>query len=250
MKRRAFRLFTLFLALCSAPQLTAQDNIGRKHHEQHANRSHPKKKQPERFHTNRDAKKLALPGEQDAFTFAIFGDRTGGLTSGVSVLADAVRDTNLLEPDLVMTIGDLVQGYCGKAPWRRQMREYRRIMDNLLCPWFPVAGNHGIYWRGDNKPEGEHETNFEKYFGPLWYAFEHKNSWFVVLYSDEGDPLTGQKNFNKLECQTMSPAQFEWLDGILTQAKDADHVFLFLHHPRWINKKYGDDWDQVHRRLV
>jgi len=88
------------------------------------------------------------------------------------------------------------------------------------------------------------------HFGPLWYAFEHKNSWFIILYSDEGDPQTGEKTFGKPTAQKMSPEQFSWLDQTLTKAKGAEHVFLFLHHPRWLGRGYGDDWDKVHKRLA
>ena len=61
-----------------------------------------------RLVTNRvGARELALPDEDaGAFTFAVFGDRTGGPAEGVQVLAQAVDETNLLGPDLVMTVGD------------------------------------------------------------------------------------------------------------------------------------------------
>jgi hypothetical protein len=57
------------------------------------------------------ARVLPLPKSEDAFHFVIFGDRTGGPASGIQILSRAVRDTNLLDPDLVMTVGDLIQGY-------------------------------------------------------------------------------------------------------------------------------------------
>lgn len=229
-------------------------NIGHNHHlHRHGKKHETVSPTPARFHTSRTSKiDLPLPAEKDAFTFVVYGDRTGGPPQGVSVLADAVRDTNLLEPDFVMTVGDLINGYSTEDVWMTQMKEYKSIMNELACPWFPVAGNHDIYWRGTDrskKPAGEMESAYEMHFGPLWYAFKHKKSWFVVLYSDEGNPKTGEKTFSKPEAQKMSPEQFKWLDETLTKAKDAEHVFLFLHHPRWLGRGYGDDWEKVHQRL-
>lgn len=227
------------------------DNIGHTRHTHHHNPKHATDApSPGRFVTTRSSEiVLPLPQEKDAFTFAVFGDRTGGPVDGVKVLADAVHDVNLVEPDLVITVGDLVQGYNTTEPWLEQVREYRGIMNELRCPWFPVSGNHDIYWRGPGQPTGQHEKDYEAHMGPLWYAFEHKNCWFIALYSDEGNPQTGEKDFGKPECQRMSPEQFAFLKDTLEKAKSADHVFLFLHHPRWLKGGYGDDWDRVHALL-
>ena len=204
----------------------------------------------ERFTTSRDGRWLDLPAEDETFTFVVFGDRTGGPDEGIAVLAQAVEETNLLEPDLVMTVGDLIQGYNTTEPWMAQMREYHETMSRLLCPWFPVAGNHDVYWRGPDRPAEEHEARYEMHFGPLWYAFDHKDCRFIVLYSDEANPETGERNFGKPDCQKMSPEQFAWLESTLAGAKEKQHVFCFLHHPRWIGGGYGDDWERVHALLA
>lgn len=229
-------------------------------HDRHTHRHNPDHQtvpaKGHRFHTNREGAELLLPVEEDAFQFAIFGDRTGGPHKGINVLAQAVADTNLLEPDLVMTVGDLIDGYADDKVWLPQMKQYKQVMGELVCPWFPVAGNHDVYWKAANKPKGELEPLYEMHFGPLWYAFEHKGCFFIVLYTDEGDPKTGLKTFKKPQSQRMSDKQFGWLKDILKKAKDAEHVFVFVHHPRWLGNPsngrvaYGDDWGKVHKALV
>jgi hypothetical protein len=252
-RRFHWSLFLLF-AITSLPVFAQQAELQNLKHERHTHLRNPKHERvpatEERFFTNREGAALDLTAEKEMFSFAVFGDRTGGPESGVNILADAVRDVNLLEPDLVMTVGDLIQGYNTTKEWMPQMREYRGIMENLICPWFPVAGNHDVYWRGQNRPEGAHEESYETHFGPLWYAFEHKDCFFIVLYSDEGNSETGEKAFRKPASQQMSPEQFAWLHEMLGKSQDAEHVFLFLHHPRWTGDNYGDDWEKVHQELV
>ncbi len=197
------------------------------------------------------ARLLPLPKEEGVFHFVVFGDRTGGPKEGIRVLEQAVADANLLGPDLVMTVGDLVEGYNAAAAWTAQAREYSAVMDRLAMPWYPVAGNHDIYWRGPDAPPGEHERDFETQFGPLWYWFRHKNAAFVALYSDEGDLASGEKGFSKAQHTQMSERQLAWLRATLAETKSLDHVFLFLHHPRWQSERYpGTNWDAVHSVLV
>ncbi|MCM2372041.1 LamG-like jellyroll fold domain-containing protein [Aporhodopirellula aestuarii] len=192
------------------------------------------------------------PSGDDVFHFVIYGDRTGGVPAGLKVLEQAVVDTNLLDPDLVMTVGDLVQGYNETDQWLEQMQEFKDIVNRLNMKWYPVAGNHDVYWRGQSPaPPGQHESNYEKHFGPLWYSFAHKNSGFIVLYSDEGDPATNLKAFNVAALQNMSEGQIKFLESALKEMQDKDHVFVFLHHPRWIGGGYeGSNWPRVHEKLV
>lgn len=233
------RSFTfLLLALGTLPAVRAQET--------------PQTEAP-RFATSRVGSfELPLPDEEDVIFFAVFGDRTGGPPEGIEVLSQAVDEVNLLAPELVMTVGDLVEGYGDTASWLEEAREYKEVMDRLDCPWFPVAGNHDTYWRNDTEGATriEHDGDYEAHFGPLWYAFRHKSAWFIVLYSDEGNPETGRKGFRDPEEQRISPEQLAWLEETLQRSADAEHVLVFLHHPRWIGGGYGDDWERVHRLLV
>ncbi|MGE4620492.1 MAG: LamG-like jellyroll fold domain-containing protein [Planctomycetota bacterium] len=197
------------------------------------------------------ARPLLAPDDEPMWQFAIMGDRTGGPAEGIRVLARAVSEINLIEPDLIMTVGDLISGYNQRPMWLIQAAEFIQTMGRLSRPWYPVAGNHDVYWRGPGKPEGEHESNYEEHFGPLWYWFEHKDCAFITLYSDEGDPVTGKKSFTDRSCQKFSERQLDWLDGVLEKTAKLDKVFVFLHHPRWISNNYpGANWAEVHDRLV
>jgi len=239
------------LALGALPICTLLAHDGAKGHEHEHEHEHEHGAASKLFTTRANGRALPLPKQDGVFHFVVYGDRTGGVPAGLKVLEQAVADTNLLDPDLVMTVGDLIQGYNEKPEWLEQMREYRAIMDRLRMRWYPVAGNHDVYWRGQGPaPEGQHESNYEEHFGPLWYSFQHKNAGFIVLYSDEGDQASNEKGFQEGRLQKMSPAQMAFLQESLDHHKDLDHVFLFLHHPRWIGGGYtGGNWDEVHQML-
>jgi 3',5'-cyclic AMP phosphodiesterase CpdA len=244
-------LLALFLILPSLKESVAHPPNSEGKHADHAHDEATGK--PLSVITTRNSTVVLPPGrDEDVFHFVVYGDRTGGVPEGIKVLQQAVVDTNLLDPDLVMTVGDLIQGYNEEPEWMLQMNEYKSVMSKLNMPWYPVAGNHDVYWRGKQAPPpGQHDSNYEKHFGPLWYAFKHKFAGFIVLYSDEGDPVTNEKGFEEGRLQQMSQAQLDFLDKAIVELADQKQVFVFLHHPRWIQKRYeGSNWDVVHRRLV
>ena len=66
----------------------------------------------------------------DNFRFAIVSDRTGGHRPGV--FAEAVEKLNLLKPEFVLSIGDLIEGYThDEDEINRQWDEFDSIADKL-----------------------------------------------------------------------------------------------------------------------
>ncbi|MDH4239288.1 MAG: metallophosphoesterase, partial [Phycisphaerae bacterium] len=86
---------------------------------------------------------LNLYNNPDNFQFAIVADRTGGSRPGV--FADAVEKLNLLMPEFVLSIGDLIEGYThDDTELNSQWDEFDSIVNKLQMPFFYVPGNHDI----------------------------------------------------------------------------------------------------------
>ncbi|MCJ7543036.1 MAG: metallophosphoesterase [Phycisphaerae bacterium] len=145
------------------------------------------------------------------FHFAIVADRNGGSRPGV--FEGAVVKLNLLQPEFVICVGDLIGGYTDDAAeLGRQQDEFDRIVGQLEMPFFHVPGNHDISnalaasaWRGR--------------YGRPYYHFLYKGALFVVLCTeDPGD--------NKLLDE-----QLEYLRKVLEANKTVRWTFLFMHVP-------------------
>jgi hypothetical protein len=174
------------------------------------------------------------PPERDVFTVAILGDRTGGKPEDLAFLERAVYEINQLNPDFVMHVGDMVQGYTrDENQWLKEYEEFMSYMDKLNVPWYPTAGNHDVFtaiWDSDDRT---YEELYKKYFGPLRYSFDYKNSHFVVMYTDEA--MTSKP--------VVSGEQIQWLKNDLA-GTDKTSIFIFMHKPVW---RYEDNnWDAVH----
>ena len=184
---------------------------------------------------------MPAPDATESFSFVVFPDRTGGPASGVRALEQAVDTANLLDPDFVVTIGDMIQGYADAETWLAQAAEYKSIMHRLNAPWYPVAGNHDLYARPHT--DAGHRALYREHFGPLHYSFTHRFAHFVVLWTDES-----MRFDDPARTQNVSPEQLAWLEADLAAA-DADRVFVFMHHPRWLDAYAGSNWPDAHRLL-
>ena len=171
---------------------------------------------------------LNLNNDAENFQFVIVTDRTGGHRPGVFM--DGVRKINLLQPEFVMSVGDLIEGYTEDLDkLDREWTEFIGFVDQLQMPFFYVPGNHDI-----SNPVMVEE--WKKRFGSLYYHFVYRDVLFLCL--DTEDPPNTQ----------MSDAQVAYVKRALAENPDVRWTLLFLHKPLW-NYDADNGWKEVEEAL-
>ena len=153
--------------------------------------------------------------------FAIMADRTGGARAGV--FEDGVRKVNLLQPDIVLCVGDLIEGYSDDAPAiHRMWDQFEGLVSPLSAPFFHVRGNHDAL-------RAELDNVWRQRVGPRYYAFVYRDCLFLCLNSLDG-------GFSNSQWQPgISQAQFQWVRKALADHPSVRWTFLFMHYPLWVN---------------
>ncbi|NJL74168.1 MAG: hypothetical protein HC892_03120 [Saprospiraceae bacterium] len=151
------------------------------------------------------------------FQFAIVTDRTGGHRPGI--FEDGVRKLNLLQPEFVLSVGDLIEGYTEDLDeLDRQWTEFNGFVDALEMPFFYVPGNHDI----TNKVM---EDLWVKQFGTTYYYFVYGDVLFMCMNSEDQNRGAGRG--------TISDEQFEWAKKVLAAHLNVRWTFVFMHQPLW-----------------
>ncbi|MCC6490135.1 MAG: metallophosphoesterase [Candidatus Hydrogenedentes bacterium] len=172
---------------------------------------------------------LNLRDAASTFRFAIIADRTGAERTGV--FADAIRKLDLLQPDFVMSIGDLIQGRNEDlVEVKRQREELLAMVNPLDMPFFHVAGNHDI-----SNPAMAEE--WKQRFGPTYYNFEYKNVLFLCLNTQDAE----QGHF--------SDAQIAYAQRVLAENQQVTWTLVFLHQPVWTYDPATTRWDRIEALL-
>src|SRR5262245_32187792 len=84
---------------------------------------------------------LKLNNGPDTFRFAVGSDRTGGHRAGI--FSKAVQQLNLMQPEFVLSVGDLIEGYTeDQEKLNAEWREFQGYVCQLQMPFFYVPGNH------------------------------------------------------------------------------------------------------------
>lgn len=172
---------------------------------------------------------LELNNNPCQFQFAIVTDRTGGHREGVFL--DGIKKLNLLQPEFVMSVGDLIEGYTEDlTELNRQWDEFDGFIDQLEMPFFYLPGNHDI----TNKVM---DDLWEKRLGPTHYFFVYKEVLFLCLNSEDRYRGSGKGS--------ISDEQFEWIKTVLANHSDVKWTMVFMHQPLWLQGTDPIRWKDV-----
>jgi len=164
-----------------------------------------------------------IASESDAFHFIVLPDRTGGEREGV--YARAIERANLMQPDFIVSVGDLIEGGTEDlGEIEREWDEFAALIAKLEMPLFYCAGNHDI----------SNETMrdaWRKRFGPSWYHFRHRDVLFLILDSEDRTDWSGGGH--------MSPEQTDYALAALKANADVRWTCVFMHRPIW-HEGYGN----------
>jgi hypothetical protein len=170
----------------------------------------------------------AASGQEPVFRMAILSDRTGGHTPGI--YPRVIEEINLLNPDIVVTVGDQIEGY--GEDYDRSEAEWDSVLillEAVEAPLYLVAGNHDI-WDETSEAMYREKTGFEPY-----YSFDYENTHFVIL------------DVSRIDSPSDFPEdQKAWLVEDLGQHQDAENIFVFYHKPLWEQTLPRGETDPMH----
>lgn len=168
----------------------------------------------------------------DQFQFAIVSDRTGGHRT--PIFHRAMRRLNLLQPEFVVSVGDMIEGYTeDKTVLKKQWDNINAMIGELDMPYVYTPGNHDFsnnvmadIWRGK--------------YGADYFHFIYKNTLFLVLNTEKSLLGTSRPQVNQ--------EQLDYAHQVLADNPDVKWTLLFMHQPIW---RFGPEanWAQLKSML-
>ena len=159
--------------------------------------------------------------DPENFQFAIVTDRTGGHRAGV--FPDAMGKLNLLQPEFVLSVGDLIEGYSeDRSVLDTEWEEFIGFVEELDMPFFYLPGNHDI----SNPVMAD---VWEERFGRSYYHFVYRDVLFICLNTEDTAP------------QTIAAEQADWVEGVLADNQDVRWTIVLMHKPLWNYNEAGTD---------
>jgi len=189
--------------------------------------------------------------DKDKFTFAVFSDLTGGERERVFEIA--VAQLNLLRPEFIINVGDLIEG--GSEDLNEittQWDSFDGRAERAESPVFYVGGNHDL--------SGEFlQGVWDQRLGSRYYHFVYKNVLFLVLDTEDNTKERSQEIFElrnaaikvaekdgwdafaKTEYASIpengagniGEGQAAYFERAIAANPDVSWTFLFMHKANW-----------------
>ncbi|MFA6713607.1 MAG: metallophosphoesterase, partial [Bacteroidales bacterium] len=185
---------------------------------------------------NRDIK------EKDSFSIAFLTDiHIQPEENAVAGFTQALDLVNKLNPDFILTGGDLIMDALGQSYGRADSlyNLYQEVIKKSNMPVYNTMGNHeiyGIYKRSSADPANPEygELMFEKRLGKSYYTFDHKGWKFIIINSIE-DTKKG-KYVGQIDT-----AQISWIKSELKNTAPGTPIVISTHIPfiTAYTQKYG-----------
>jgi predicted MPP superfamily phosphohydrolase len=154
---------------------------------------------------------LDFPNERTQFSFAIVADRTG--KHRANVFSHAVEKIELMQPQFVVSVGDLIEGAAADKLNETQWKEIDSYIGKLSMPFFFVPGNHDLR-------EGAKEKAWRTRFGRSSYSFVYRDTLFLMLSTED---LPGK----------ITRAHIVDVKKVLADNAKVRWTMVFLHRPLW-----------------
>lgn len=187
----------------------------------------------------------------EKFTFAVFSDLTGGERERVFEIA--VAQLAMLRPELIINVGDLIEGGTedlsdidGQWDW------FDDRANRATAPIFYVGGNHDL-------TGSVLRSVWAQRYARSYYHFVYKNTLFLILDTEDNTPermqeifearnyasevaeTEGWDAFARTEYANMpenaagniTAEQSRYFQGVIAATPDVRWTFLFMHKAAW-----------------
>lgn len=174
------------------------------------------------------AQPVSEPGE---VRFIVLGDSQ---FSEVPTFDRLIHEVEMLRPQYVVQVGDMIHGYkYDQALLRDEWRRFKKQLEPLTAPFWPVPGNHDVV-----------TDESEEIYGEVWgqdryyYSFDYGPVHNVVLdtyYGEYDDVLPG---FMLDWLRDDLEAYAAMNGGLGSEELESKSIFVYMHSPLW---RYGED---------
>jgi hypothetical protein len=154
----------------------------------------------------------AAAPQAESFRFALLGDRTGGVQTGV--YEQVWKEVAAEGPAFVVTVGDMIEGMhdaTAQTEWQEVdgiLKPYRRF------PLYLAPGNHDIWSVASERLFRQHSGH------PPHYSFDHGPMHVTILDNSRSDE--------------MSPDELAFLEEDLKAHESQPLKMILSHRPSWL----------------